>query len=211
MCIDMGGQVWFLAKTISARSADLWLWIIIQWIWSGWMDRTAHGFISCCFNLTFIIWSWLNFYVCILVFLQTVFVSECFSTNSTLIAIFCSMWLVLVGGGWQGWQGRGGPGWQSWRRGVVWRVRCGDGDGRLGRHPTGCLHLHCRGQTALGVSNFVCGDVLFLTWLTIICCIWFFTAFLSVVVVKSILVLAVDGLRVLAGEDSMVFPHHLTL
>ena len=53
----------------------------------------------------------------------------------------------------------------------------------------------------MGVSNFVCGDVLFLTWLTIICCIWFFTAFLSVVVVTSIFVLTVDGFRVLAGED----------
>ena len=63
----------------------------------------------------------------------------------------------------------------------------------------------------MGFSNFVCGDVLFLTWLTIICCIWFFTAFLNVVVVNSIFVLAVDGLRVLAGEDRMVFPHHLTL
>ena len=133
-------------------------------------------------------------------FLQTVFVGECFSTNSTLIAIFCSMWWVLVGGGWQDWQGRGGPGCQSWRRAVAWRVRCGAGDGRLGWHPTGYLHLHCRGQAALGFSNFVYGDVLSLTWLTSICCSRFLSAFLSVVVVNSVLDLAIDGLHVLAGE-----------
>ena len=63
----------------------------------------------------------------------------------------------------------------------------------------------------MGFSNFVCGDVLSLTWLTSICCIRFFSAFLSVVVVNSVLDLAVDGLHVLAGEDRMILSHHLTL
>ena len=29
MCIDVGGQVWFLAKTLSAYSAGLWFWVVI--------------------------------------------------------------------------------------------------------------------------------------------------------------------------------------